>query len=133
MPRNSDRRREPVQGSRGAEYPDATTRAALALLAALRPVVESLVREAVGPKAGDLYTCTSLPPAVSRRTFVETCRSGVIDGAVRDGRSWTCPRESWREARGHRPVAGPRLRLVQPDLEPAELAGETLARIRGRR
>lgn len=35
----------------------------------------------------------------SLATFHKACRSGEVDGAEKRGRSWACPRESWREYR----------------------------------
>jgi hypothetical protein len=47
------------------------------------------------------YTTRTLPPGVSRRVFVETCRR--LPAARRDGRVWVCPVSAWRAAR----AAGP--------------------------
>lgn len=79
------------------------------------------------------YSVDSLPSGVSRRTFVETLRSGNVDGAEKDGRVWRCSREAWHRARGRRPVAAPKLRLVERAPDVAELAAETLSAIRGGR
>ena len=126
------RRREPGKGSRGAEYADASTRSALGLLAALRPILADIVREVVASGVGDGYYSTTNPaPGTSARTHNEVCRSGAVAGAVKDGRSWRCRREDWLRARSRRPIAAMRLRLVQGDLSVDALAD--LAMNTGRR
>jgi hypothetical protein len=62
------------------------------------------------------------PANVSRRAFNTTCRSGKVEGATKDGRTWSCSRAAWHTARSRKPKA-PMLRLVTSDDEAlAELA-----------
>jgi hypothetical protein len=86
---------------------------------AAKDEIRALVREELalvlagyGVKtAALLFTSDALPPRTSRRTFHETCRAGLIDGASKSGRTWSCPAASWVQARG-RTAAPPELRLV---------------------
>ncbi len=102
--------------------------------ALLRAEIEAVLDQRARLDASPYCSRSNLPVGVSRRAFIETCRSGVVDGAEKDGRGWTCPRSAWHRARGRRPEPSRGLRLVPP-IEPsaAELAASTLRRIRGAR
>ena len=82
----------------------------------------------------DVYSTTTLPPRVSRRTFNEACRK--IPAARKEGRAWVCPAAAWREVRSAAPkprgCAGPKLALVEADPH-ALLEAAGLRRTRGTR
>ncbi len=100
-------------------------------------VIRAIVREEIANERHQLgtsgYSTRDLPPRTSARSFNETCRSGVVDGAIKEGRAWTCSREAWHRARGRKPVAAPRLHLVSDEPDVHALAERALRRARGSR
>jgi hypothetical protein len=91
-----------------------------------REEARDLLRELGVTTASVEYSTDSLPPGTSRRVFCETCHSGMIDGAIKTGRVWSCPAASWHAARGRRPVATPKLQLVE-NVDVDALVRESLA------
>lgn len=55
--------------------------------------------------AGAEYSSLELPPRTTRRVFRETCASGRVDGATKDGKAWRCSREAWFAGRRREPIA----------------------------
>lgn len=96
--------------------------------------VDERLRELGVAGAVVCYSPERLPPGTSARVFRETCASGAVAGAVKEGRSWRVSREAWHKARGRRPA--PKLRIVPSGaLSVEELASSSIAQIRagGRR
>ena len=88
---------------RRAGQPDPAT---VALLAALDAYVDQRVDARLRERGvtGDEYSSDNRPGSTSLRTFNETCRSGAVAGATKEGRLWRCGRLSWHAARGRRPT-----------------------------
>lgn len=59
-----------------------------------------------------LYSSTSLPPGITRRTFHARCRS--IPEATRDGKVWRCPVDAYERAL-HTPAPVVPIRRERPD------------------
>jgi hypothetical protein len=79
-------------------------------------------------QADGLYSTEALPAGISRRVFHETCRAGVVVGAEKDGRTWSCARAAWHAARRCSPV--PRLRPLQDGPTDEEFADLAIASMR---
>jgi hypothetical protein len=94
-----------------------------------------LLRTLIGVSDQGEWSSTHLPPSIrTAKAFAKICASGVIAGAVQDGKRgpWRCSREAWSAARSRRPA--PRIELVHGEKSDEELAELALAGIRaGRR
>ncbi len=90
----TDRRLTPRRSA--GNHIDAIASALAPLARALAPFVAAEVAK-IGT-AGE-FTTESPPPAISAKTFHAVCRSGIVLGATKDGRSWRCTREAWFAAR----------------------------------
>ena len=86
-----------------------------------------------GQDDGTTYNSDDRPARVSRRTFGEVCRSGVVVGARKDGRAWSCSREAWAAARSRRPVPVAPTSGVRVGLTREQLVDLALERARGGR
>jgi hypothetical protein len=85
--------------------------------AAFEAWLRSIVRDEIATASVDLagtYDSKTLPPGVGAKRFHEILRSGVVAGAVKEGRVWRCSRESWHAARSQR-RSGPVLRVIDGD------------------
>jgi hypothetical protein len=72
------------------------------------------------------FTSLALPSGVSRRAFRETCASGRVVGAHRDGKVWRCSKSAWLAARSRAPL--PRL-APSPTNEDEAIAERALAAV----
>jgi hypothetical protein len=99
------------------------------ILAAVEAAVDRRFDERLAAfQADGLYSTEARPAGVSRRVFHETCRSGVVVGAEKDGRTWSCARTAWHTRR--RCVPAPRLRPLQDGPTDEELADLAIASMR---
>jgi hypothetical protein len=131
------RRREPDQGSRGAEYRQSST-------GALEHEIEAIVDRRVDARLRALgvvvvsteYTSNpgnpSLPPELpqdhrGRRTLNRWCRLGLVEGASPDGQGWRCGVPEWRAARAATK------RLPKPAPAPTSDEAEALLMAKGLR
>lgn len=96
------------------------------LLAQLAVAIEKIVDARVDARLAELgiakapateYSSDSPPPGMTRRTFATWCRTGLVVGAKRNGRSWTCSVAAWREARAR----GPAPRVVKASSDPSNV------------
>jgi hypothetical protein len=92
----------------------------------IRAVVREELARARGAAHATVYTSLALPRDVSRRTFREACRSGRVDGARREGRTWVCSREAWHAARTRARSSAPILRVVA-SLDDESIAARAIA------
>ena len=65
----------------------------------LDEIVDRIARRLGLRTEHETYSSVDLPPRCLRRRFVESCRSGRVANAWKDGRIWVCSREAW-QARG---------------------------------
>ncbi len=73
---------------------------------------------------GDDFTSLALPSGVSRRAFRDTCASGRVVGAHRDGKVWRCSKSAWLAARSKAPLPRP---APSPPNEDEAIAERALA------
>jgi hypothetical protein len=71
---------------------------------------------------GEEFTSLALPSGVSRRAFRDTCASGRVLGAHRDGKVWRCSKSAWLAARTKAPAKRPTAPATNPDEAIAERA-----------